>query len=173
VDGVNPPPGFDGWQVEPDGTEFDTSGWHERVARLYAHWRALHPAPGTLPGRRHFDPVQLRGLLGSIWMLDVQREPFRLRYRLFGTNLVETFGADFTGRWYDEARPALRASGDERYRRMADTGRATWRRGRPVLAVDPHWHTTENVMLPMAEDGRTVDMLLCMSIYYGHDGRVR
>ena len=107
-------------------------------------------------------------------MLDVQREPFRLKYRLIGTNIVRMIGGDFTGRWFDEARPNLLKSTPrlERYRLMVDTGRATWRRGAPVLAVDPYWKTSENVMMPMASDGWNVDLLLCCSVYVSRDGNV-
>ena len=162
------------WLDEPVGGVFDAADWNDRLSDLYAYWRSIRPADGVLPGRQHFDPIAIPRLLPSIWILDIQREPFRLKYRLVGTNIVTVHHADFTGRWYDEARPALlKVSPDyTRYRRMAEEGRATWRRGKPVLAVDPHWHTTENVMMPLATDGRNVDKLLCASIYYGFDGRM-
>ncbi|MBL8807283.1 MAG: PAS domain-containing protein, partial [Rhodospirillales bacterium] len=162
------------WQHEPDGGAFDTTGWHERIAGLYGYWRSLRPAPDTLPGRRHFDPVDVPAALASIWLLDVQREPFRLRYRLAGTNMGATLGEDLTGRWLDEARPkVLTVPGYfDRYRFMADTGRATWRHGPAQMTHDPYWHSLQNVMMPLAADGRSVDMLLCATIFFGRDGRV-
>ncbi len=175
MDGVNlPPPELTKWHAEPEGAAFDTSDWNERVAYMYAYWRRIRPAPDLLPGRRHFDPIDVPRALASTWMLDVQREPFRLKYRLIGTNIVRMIGGDFTGRWFDEARPNLLKSmpGLERYRLMVETGRATWRRGIPVLAADPYWKTSENVMMPMASDGRNVDLLMCCSVYYSHDGNV-
>ncbi|MBI1245875.1 MAG: PAS domain-containing protein [Alphaproteobacteria bacterium] len=162
------------WVTEPANGGFDTSQWHPRLAALYAHWRRIHPAPGLLPGRQHIDPSAIPGVLASIWMLDVQRDPFRLKYRLVGTNLVGIHGTDYTGRWFDEARPeVLRVTPNyDRYHHMVDDRRATWRRGTPIHATDPHWHTTESAMMPLAGDGSSVDILLCGSIYYGHDGRV-
>jgi hypothetical protein len=161
------------WLTEPADAPFDVAGWGERIAALYLHWRRIRPAPDLLPGRQHFDPIDLPRVLPSIWLLDIQREPFRLRYRLVGTNLVTVHGRDFTGQWYDEARPMLNTVAPDllRYREMAGTGLATWRRGRPILVRDPHWHTTENVMMPLASDGKNADMMLCASTYYGHDGR--
>jgi hypothetical protein len=162
------------WQSEPVGGEFGTDGWHERIAGLYRYWRRIRPAPDRLPGRQHFDPVDVPQALASVWLLDVHREPFRLRYRLMGTNVVTTLGEDLTGRWMDEARPkVLTVPGYfDRYRFMTDTGRATWRHGPAQMAHDPHWHALENVMMPLAADGRTVDMLLCATIFFGLDGQV-
>ena len=162
------------WLVEPTDGEFDTHGWHARIAELYRYWRRIRPAPDRLPGRRHFDPVDVPQALASIWLLEVQREPFRLRYRLMGTNLATTLGQDLTGQWLDEARPKVRSTPGyfDRYRFMAETGRATWRHGPAKLAHDPHWHSLENAMMPLAADGRNADMLLCATIFYGRDGQV-
>ena len=45
----------------------DTARWHPRVARLYRYWLSIHPPGGGLPGRQHFDPVDVPELLpGSI-----------------------------------------------------------------------------------------------------------
>ncbi len=174
MDGVKLPPDPDDWQAEPADGPFDTAGWNPRLAALYAHWRRIRPAPDLLPGRRHFDPIDVPGALASIWLLDVQREPLRFRYRLIGSNVVRMIGGDFTGQWFDEARPALGKVMPKlvRYRLMVETGRATWRRGAPLLALDPYWKSTENVIMPLAADGRSVDMLMCGSVYYSHDGNV-
>lgn len=162
------------WASEPEDGAFDTAGWHERIADIYSHWRSIRPAAGTLPGRRHFDPVDVPASLASIWMLDVHHAPFRLRYRLMGTNIVRTLDEDLTGRWLEDARPnVLRVPGYfDRYRFMVDSGRATWRRGPAKMAKDPYWAEVENVMMPMAGDGRHVDLLLCATIFYGRDGQV-
>lgn len=66
--------------------------WHPRICRLYSYWQTKHP-PNGLPGRQHIDPLELRDLLPTIWLLDVQREPFRLRYPVVGTGIVEAMGA--------------------------------------------------------------------------------
>jgi hypothetical protein len=76
--------------------------WHPKVARFFLYWRSIHPASG-LPGRQHFEPLAIHSLLPGIWLLDIQREPFRLRYRLAGTEAVEAIGAEVTGQWMDEA----------------------------------------------------------------------
>src|SRR3546814_9213349 len=50
------------------------SGYHPDIAALVAYWHSIHPPQG-LPGRRHFDPVDVPWLLPHIWLLDVFRDP--------------------------------------------------------------------------------------------------
>ena len=160
------------WLPEPERAPFETTGWHARLARLYTYWRDRRPAPDRLPGRGHVDPIDIAWALGNVWMLDVQRAPFRLRYRLIGAKITAHMDRDPTGEWLDDARPQI---ADDpayyaRYRWMAQTRRATWRSGPPRLSHDPRWTTVENVMLPLAEDGDNVDIFLCASAYYRSDG---
>lgn len=48
-----------------------------------------------------------------------------------------------------------------------------WRRGPPGVHHATYVNTLERVVLPLATDGRTVDMLLGMTVFYWNDGRVR
>src|SRR5260370_4780571 len=72
--------------LEASGDESSRDAWHPRIKRLYEYCKAIHPPLG-LPGRQEFDPSAVPDLLPSLWMLDVQRQPFRLRYLLLGTSL--------------------------------------------------------------------------------------
>ena len=36
---------------------------------------------------------------------------------------------------------------------------------------DAQMFSLERIFLPLAADGRTVDMLLCLTVYYSTDGR--
>lgn len=133
------------------------------MIRLFDYWCAIAP-PGGLPGRRHFDPLAIPDLLPRVWMLDVYRAPFRLRYRLCGTTLVESLGQDPTGRWLDEIHDGARDPRYfDRYRHMVEAGVATWRRGRAHFRHDKSWMVLENLMLPFAADGRTVDLILALT----------
>jgi hypothetical protein len=60
------------------------------IVALFDYWRSKAPAEGTLPGRRHIDPLDVPRLLPHIWLVDVVDEPRRFRVRLLGTALVET-----------------------------------------------------------------------------------
>jgi hypothetical protein len=151
----------------------DTAGWHSRVARVYRYWLSIHP-PAGLPGRRHFDPVAIPDLLPGIWLLDVQRRPFRLRYRLVGTGIVEALGREVTGQWLDEAHPHLHGETAfwERYRRAVEQAQAEWRKGKPRIWTHRDFGEIENVLLPLAADGANVDMLIAYTLLYRPDGMI-
>ncbi len=154
--------------------DLDTTGWNPRVTRLYRYWRAIHPPGGQLPGRRHFDPVAVPDLLPGIWLLDVQREPFRLRSRLVGTGIVGAIGHEVTGSWLDEAHPGVMENPEfaQRYRGVVERGQPDRRKGRPRLWTSRDFNTIENLLLPFAQDGRRVDMLCAYTVLYRRDGSV-
>src|SRR5215813_216703 len=106
----------------PDGTSIEQQALHPKIARVLAYWRAIHPAAGVLPGRQHFDPMAIPDVLPGIWLLDVEREPLRLRYRLAGTRIVESIGREVTGLWFDEVHPELarQAGYLDRYRTVIE-----------------------------------------------------
>jgi hypothetical protein len=152
--------------------DLDTAGWNPRLTRLYGYWRAIRPPGGLLPGRRHFDPVAVPDLLPGIWLLDVQREPFRLRYRLVGTGIVSAIGHEVTGLWLDEAHPGLMEVPAclQRYRRVVERAAPDRRKGEPRLWIHHDFTAVENLLLPLARDGRQVDMLCAYSVLYRPDG---
>lgn len=152
--------------------------WHPSLRRLFDYWRSIHPAEG-LPGRQHFDPIRIPDVLPIIALVDVHREPAqggpaqpRFRYRLIGTRAVWIWRHDWTGKWLDEVYPNFADSG---YRAVALTiserGKWWYARGPSQLANNPDFLSVELLVLPLARDGRTVDMLLTGNVYYGRDGR--
>jgi hypothetical protein len=152
----------------------EMAAWHPRVRRLHAYWQQIHPPEGGLPGRRAFDPCAIPDLLPGVWLLDIAPAPFRLRYRLVGTSIVEAIGREVTGLWLDEAHSHLRAKPRyfDRYRRVSETGSPSWRKGKPQLWTHRDFGTIENLLLPLAKDGSTVDMLCAFSVLYRNDGSV-
>ncbi len=143
------------------------SHWHPKIARFFLYWRSIHPASG-LPGRRHFDPLAVHSLLPGIWLLDIQREPFRLRYRLVGTEAVEAIGSEVTGQWMDTVHTAVAQEQIymDRYRAVAEQKLPSWRRGVPRLWTHKKYATLENMVVPLANDGATVDMLACLTVFH-------
>lgn len=126
----------------------------------YAYWRSKIIG-GRLPSRAQIDPADIPRLLPHVMLLDVLREPdWDFRYRLVGTRVVEHLFRDYTGSRFSEIEHQ-RAPNKvfQNCRRVAESGR-------PLLAnteyVGPHqgFRRAEDVMLPLAEDGATVDTIL-------------
>lgn len=159
------------WQECDSST--DRSEWNPRIARFFDYWLSIAP-PGCLPGRQHFDPLDISELMPRVWILDVMREPrMRFRYRLVGTREVRTLEREVTGRWLDEVHPHLKdvPDGFERFHHIAGTGRATYRKGRVTFVHHKDDRIVENCMVPLARDGFRVDMIMACSVLYRSDGK--
>src|SRR5690349_14017094 len=78
---------------EPNVTSFDEAG---RLRALGAHWQS-RTAEGRPPGQDMLDPLSLRPWLGHLLLVDVLPGGTEFVYRLYGTNVAETFGQDMTG----------------------------------------------------------------------------
>jgi len=157
----------------PDGTSIKRQAQHPKIARALAYWRTIHPSPGVLPGRQHLDPMAIPDVLPGVWLLDVQRTPLRLRYRLAGTRIVESLGREITGAWFDEVHPEMAQQPGylDRYIGVVETREPSWRSGKPKLWVRRGCSELENVVLPFAADGAQVDMLMAVTVLYWLDGR--
>jgi hypothetical protein len=79
---------------EPNVTTFDEAG---RLRALDAYWRT-HAAEGRPPGPDIVDPLALRAWLGHLLLVDVVDGGADFVYRVYGSAVAETFGADMTGR---------------------------------------------------------------------------
>jgi len=131
---------------------------HPDLHRLYAYWRAAH-RDGRLPGRRDIDPIELRFILGDLILLEVLHDPLRFRYRLVGSNLTRSLGREMTGRMLDEhPEPTFRRLAAEVYAEVATTAAPLSTRRDAV--IDDRLRRYETMVLPLAADGATVDMIL-------------
>jgi hypothetical protein len=147
----------------------DTQLWHPKVRALFEYWRSIAPGPGQLPGRAALDPLAIAPLLPNVMLIDVVGQPPRFRYRLIGTRMVDALGRDLTGQWLDEAhrRPDGSQPVFPSYMRVATEGLHDWRRGAPHFAgyID-RCRELERVFLPLAADGRNVDMILAINVFF-------
>src|ERR1051325_9903462 len=75
---------------------------HRTLVALYRYWDGKRGAR-AMPARRDLDPSEIVRLLPHIYMVDVQSDPLRFRYRLIGTAIVNLLGRDYTGRMVDAA----------------------------------------------------------------------
>ena len=135
------------------------------LRRLVSYWLAIHPG-SHLPGRQHFDPIDVPWALRNLVLTDVERDPFRFRVRLMGTAVVAAFGADYTGAYLDASIANFERSFGHVHRVEAvESALPNYRFGDPSLVFKLDFAPVERVHLPLATDGERIDMLLSMTIY--------
>lgn len=144
------------------------------ILDLERYWRE-RSGPRSMPSRQDIDPIDIpRRALPWIFMLDVLSAGPRLdyRFRLVGTKNVELVGRDATGHLASE----IFGSPDRQF--VMDTFDRTVDSAAPTFwrAAVPHdiYGQTEvyRGLLPLAGDGKSVDMLLCIAVPHilGDDG---
>lgn len=138
----------------------------KRLVNLYRHWLGIRPAANLLPGRCHLAPSAIPALLPWIWLTEVHRSPLRFKHRLIGTEIVNLMQCDPTGRWYDEIRPDFRISHTfHLFKAGVEDRKISLYHGSPTFTLDGgEWKTIESLTLPLAQNGRDVDMLLGITI---------
>jgi hypothetical protein len=136
---------------------------HPMMRRLLDYWRGKCRGH-RLPGRQDIDPLDIPELLPHIAMYDVVREADRMRFRirLLGTANVQLMGSDCTGQFLDEQmRPEDAARIVATHRLATDERRPHYWRSFLSTPGREHMHF-ERLLLPLAADGQTVDMVLAL-----------
>jgi hypothetical protein len=130
---------------------------------LFAYWAGLRQGDklrGRLPGREDIDPGDFKRHLPHVSLIELRGEVRRYRMRLAGTGLYTLYGREITGCPLEEVFPGeevryWREQLDqvvEGCRPAVGCRSLAWRNA-PHLSV--LW-----LRLPLARDGRRVDMIL-------------
>lgn len=140
----------------------------DRLNGLLGYWAGKRQGR-RFPARADFDPLELKPLLGHLLMVDVVRGPeaeLRFRYRLFGSEFVFYHGSDMTGRWLDDiANPGFRNELLELYRSVVNHGEI--RTMSYDYIIGDRRHRFQAVLLPLAADGKTVNIVLGCGVPVG------
>jgi hypothetical protein len=143
---------------------------HDDQRTLYDYWRARQRS-GRLPARADIDPADLRHLLPRLALIDVLREDHDLvfRYRLTGTEIVNRAGRDPTGKRFEELyRGDYLQTANATYRQVVDTGRPHTSDRVYPLVPGREYMRYDRLLLPLAGDGVTVDMVMLLIIVLEH-----
>jgi hypothetical protein len=131
---------------------------------LFAYWASLRRG-AQLPARRQLDPGDIKRLLPTISLIDVlrggpERAGLDFRMRLAGTGLYGVYGREITGKRLSEI---YNHSAADYWRTELAKVAAE---GRPAAGVhNLAWRGASHLSilwlrLPLAGDGRDVDMIL-------------
>jgi hypothetical protein len=135
-----------------------------KIARLLRYWNGLRGGR-EFPARRDVDPVELKDVLPHVMMTGISYQPFRVFYRLVGTEIVHWAGLDFTNRYADEL------IFDDEGRDWTDYYRTVIDARRPAYGLTawiiedraPPW--VEFMICPLSSDGHAIDQCLAIEDY--------
>jgi hypothetical protein len=115
-------------------------------------------------------------VMPHVWMLDVERDPWRFRFRMISRSIRQS-GADAgivqVGRYLSDLEgkrdwhPLYLAMV-----RVCENGGPDYRRGIPNITPQPGVVLLERLSLPLAHDGRNVDVILSATLYRRDDGSI-
>lgn len=134
------------------------------IRALFNYWRSKCPE-GGIPRRADIDPVEIPRLMPSLLIVDIEYDPFRVKYRLVGTRIVEMTGFEFTGKYLDEiALPNFEGPFEECYQVACETKspvitRIKWSLSPDIVAE------YDVCFLPLSDDGETANMALSLECY--------
>ena len=141
---------------------------------LLRYWQSKLGDDGSLPGRAALDPLELRGLLPHIYLIDVLpgTVPDRLRFRvrLLGDRHVEVYGLGLVGKVIDDVfPPAVAAEFNRLYGAVVRRRMPIVNRGQVSWIRNKEWLHYEGLHAPLAADGKTIDTIFGAGAFIGLD----
>ena len=137
-----------------DGTESPP------IRQAYQYWEAKR-CGRFAPSRVDIDPLEMKGFLAHVVLIEVEQNPQRYRIRLMGTAFAEQYGEEVTEKYLDEldfgdAMPGVLAI----YDRVVAVGEPGYTKATSYKKADGRVIRFERIALPLSEDGATVNMIM-------------
>ncbi len=135
-----------------------------KIALALRYWNSLRNG-SRLPARADIDPAGIKRAMSHAMITGITYQPFRVQYRLVGTDVVRWSRVDFTHRFADE----LIFEGDGRD--WTDYYRAVVEARKPGYGLSdwvedgraPQW--VETIICPLSSDGQVIDRCLAIEDY--------
>ena len=134
--------------------------------QLFDYWRSKFKS-GRLPARKDFDPIDIPNLLPGLSLIEAvwSQDAPRFRIRLVGTGVVEHFGRDATGLWFEDAYDAevcARQVAD--YTQIATTARPSLTQ--PIAPIPDREHIVcHRLVVPLTNGGDRVEQMMSLMIF--------
>jgi hypothetical protein len=136
-----------------------------RCATLVKYWNAIR-GDRRLPSRDDIDPGAIKSVLPHVMMTGIEHDPFRVFYRLVGTEIVRFAKFDFTGCYADALHFQDTEGAD-----WAEYYRAVVAARQPGIGLS-HWTVAgelqrwiEFVICPLSSDGTKIDRCIAVEDY--------
>lgn len=135
------------------------TGRSQMIATVHAYWHSRRGGK-KFPTRGDIDPLALGpALLPYLSLATIERVPFRVQYRLVGTEVAHFYGAEMRGRWVDQMNDIWPhqdiVDTHETYQRIIESGAPQF--GLSLIEWQERAdHIFEFARFPIAEDGTTI-----------------
>jgi hypothetical protein len=131
------------------------------LKKLHDYW-SEKAGDRQMPSRGDLDPIiEIPELTPNIWLVDVEHDPLTFRFRLLGNEVVNRYGADFTGKRLDEVDFGDRTEEIRReYEQTATGNKPVYARHQIHVVQAETYLPYERILLPLSDDGETVNMIL-------------
>lgn len=132
------------------------------IKSVEQQWRVLADAR-KFPRRRDIDPILFKEWLPYLSLVDIHADPFRVYYRLVGTEVARFAEEDFSNQWLEETSWETKVKEVNRtlYRRVWETGAPAY--GLSMVDWDKlQKYSFEWALFPLSEDDVHVDC--CLSV---------
>ncbi|WP_119459527.1 PAS domain-containing protein [Rhodospirillaceae bacterium SYSU D60014] len=140
----------------------------QKAVRLYEYWCSIKGAR-HMPARADIDPAEIKFILPNLLLTEMEAEPFRIRYRIVGTEVVRVTRVEFTNRYLDELASSVGDDLDLDY--WMRQYRSCCEKREPIFGIgnlryDGHWvQSFEWAILPLSTNGIDVDMAIAVEDY--------
>jgi hypothetical protein len=141
------------------------TGKSDIIAMVYNYYQRLC-GERAFPKRGDIDPTEISSGLPYISIADYQAEPFRVRFRLIGSEIERHYGNDARGRWLDEMPWEPKNIDDTTliYRRVCEERRPLFGLSY-VTWEDRTDHIFEWAVFPLSDNGETITHALSVDDY--------
>ena len=148
-------------RVNEAGVKYDPSLAFERpeLKDLLGTWETLR-AGRTMPARADLNLFDLKRHLADLFLVNVERDPLRFRYRLVGTRITNAVQRDATGKYFEDLYAGHLLESMIEVQSWVVNQRAPLR----VFSRTAHPHTRiysyDGLLLPLSADAESVNMVL-------------
>lgn len=131
----------------------------ERLDFAYRYWTGKRQN-GLLPARKDIDVIDLRPVIGAMHIVDVAAaDPNEYRFRVYGSKVRMRRFQNYTNHCVgDHPSETYRSAVAEDYLSVVATGVPSYQQ--IVARIDHINYSYSRLLLPLADDGRRVNMLL-------------
>lgn len=126
---------------------------------LWELWQSKR-TNNKLPAWRDFDLLDFKGWYGFLIVYDVLHDPFDLKYRLFGTEMVTLYKTEYTGKTIRENNFTIEDEVDIDHFEGLFSERKIGASAGPLYWDNRHWRHLSFLDLPLSTDGDTITHFL-------------